>query len=124
MKIPALIVMGANLAVQVVQKLRRRLSCFCHEVKKIKTSKYGIPLRDMSTKAISAAFFPADDSVLLHHQWSDISEAHGGFINRCTEQLPQPRKHHGRSERPHHATPFATDFQEIETKQGKHLMLG
>src|SRR4030066_1512785 len=123
MKIPAVIVMRPHFAVKVIQKLRWCLSCFCHEVQKVKAGKYGIPLRDMPSEAIAAAFFPTNDGLLLHHQGSNIFETHLSFINRHVEKLPQARKHHGGSEGPHHGTTFTTTSGGIETKQGNNLML-
>jgi hypothetical protein len=124
MKISTVVVMRPYFAIEVVYKLGWRLARFCHEVKKIKASQYGIPLRDMPAEAIPTAFLPTDDSVLVHHQGSHIFETDWGLINRHVEELAQTRKHHGGSKCPDHGTPFTADFQEIQTKQGKDLVLG
>ena len=113
-EIKAVVIMRANLAVQIIQQLCRRLTCLYHKVEEIEPGKDAITFRNVSAETIAATFLTTDESIFFCHQRRYIFKAYSSFIYRDIEEFAQSVKHIGRSQSLYYCSLFAANLQEIE----------
>ena len=68
------------------QQLAKRFAVPGHQLRQEQRRNRSVAFGDVEVGANAAAFFPADQNVLLEHQLTDVFEADGRFV-KCAAEL-------------------------------------
>ena len=84
-EVDAAVVMFAEFFVERGEEFAERFAVPCHEFGQKERGDRGVAFREVQAESDTAAFFAADENILFEHQFADVFEADGNFVQLAVE---------------------------------------